>query len=99
MPAFERVKESYAKALSLTSCGSEMDPRFRGSDEFLKQNQIIPSFPRKRESMRSQSATFVHFDFFTHSFAGKAMVETELPGRDRPLTTPEPACPWRGRFR
>jgi hypothetical protein len=74
MPAFERVKESGAKVLSLTSCGSEMDHRFRGGDEILKQNQIIPSFPRKRESIRSQSATFAHFDFFTHSFAGKAMV-------------------------
>jgi hypothetical protein len=74
MPAFERVKKSGAKVLSLTSCGSEMDPRFRGGDEILKQNQIIPSFPRKRESIRSQSAAFVHFDFFTRCFAGEATV-------------------------
>ena len=74
MPAFERVKESRAKVLSLTSCGLEMDPRFRGGDKFLKQNQTIPSFPRKRESIRSQSAAFVYFDFFTRFFAGKAKI-------------------------
>jgi len=63
------VKESRAKVLSLISCGLAMDPRFRGGDEFSKQNQIISSFPRKRESIRSQSAAFVYPDFFIRFFA------------------------------
>jgi len=45
-------------------------PPFSRGRRILKQNQIIPSFPRKRESTRSQSATFVHFDLFTHPKAG-----------------------------
>jgi hypothetical protein len=44
-------------------------PLSRGR-RILKQNQIIPSFPRKRESIRSQSATFAHFDFFPRPKAG-----------------------------
>jgi hypothetical protein len=34
LPAKERVKKSRANVLSLTSGRSEMDPRFRGGDEF-----------------------------------------------------------------
>jgi hypothetical protein len=70
MSAFERVKESRAKVFSLTSCGAEMDPRFRGGDEFLSK---IKLFRHSRESGNPYDlkAHLVHFDFFTYSVADK----------------------------
>jgi hypothetical protein len=61
-------------------------PLSRGR-RILEQNQIIPSFPRKRESIRCQSVTFVRLDCFTRSFAGMTTEETsDLTGTDHALS-------------
>jgi hypothetical protein len=68
--AFERVKESRAHVPFADVVRLRNGPPLSRGRRILKQNQTIPSFPRKRESIRCQNGTFVRFD----SFAGKAIV-------------------------
>jgi len=70
MPAFERVTEATRKTVLADIVPLRDGPPLSRERRILRQNQSIPSFPRKRESMRSQSVT--DLDFLARAVAGKA---------------------------